>query len=146
MNDKKKEKSRDSEPKVKLYKLTITREFEATSIDEARARARKEVVLLGQTADKADVEDAVQRVVRAKYSSRADRLAEALSKVNDAVSEIESLKDECQSWYDNLPENFQNGDKGSVLQDAVSALEDLQSNLESAASDGESVEFPGMFD
>jgi hypothetical protein len=137
----KKKTPQEQEPKVKMYRLQISLDIEAESIDGARNEVKTRIAELL----KMNPEKDVQRVVRAKYSSRADRLAEALSKVNDAVSEIESLKDECQQWYDNLPENFQNGDKGSVLQDAVSALEELQSNLESAASDGESVEFPGMF-
>ena len=75
--------------------------------------------------------------------SRADRLAEAESKVQDAISEVESLKDELQEWYDNLPENFQQGEKGSQLEEAISSLEDLGSNLEGC--DFSCVEFPGMY-
>jgi len=141
MVDKKKPPQEQQEPKVKMYRLQINLDIEAESIDGARNEVKTRIAELL----KMNPEKDVQRVVRTKYSSRADRLAEAMSKVNDAASEVESLKDECQSWYDNLPENFQNGDKGSALQDAVSNLEDLQSKLEEASSDGDSVEFPGMF-
>lgn len=75
--------------------------------------------------------------------SRADRLSEAGSLVEEAKGEVESLKDELQDWYDNLPENFQNGDKGQQLEEAIGNLEEIISNLENV--DFDSVEFPGMY-
>src|SRR5260221_3860495 len=107
-------------------------EFEATSIVEARGRARKEVTLLGQVADKAQVEDAVQRVIRAKYSSRADRLDNAKSMIDEAREIVEELKDEIQEWYDNLPENLQGSEKGSLLEDCVTNLETVADSLNEA--------------
>ena len=78
-----------------------------------------------------------------RRTSRADRLAEAESSVNEATAEVESLKDELQDWYDNLPENFQQGDKGSELEEAISQLGEIQDALE--AVDFSSVSFPGMY-
>lgn len=137
------EKKPEEEPKIKMYRLSVNFEFEAPSIEEARQRARKEVVLFGQVKDKERVEDAVTRVVRRKYSSRADRLSEAESLVDQAKSIVEELKGEIEEWHGNLPENFQNGDKGSALQECISALEEVEQQLESA--DFSSVEFPGMY-
>lgn len=128
------------EPKIKMYKLTISEEIEAESIDEARKLAKDRVGLI----DKARIEESVSRVVRRKYSSRASRLSEAEGEISNAKSTAEELRDECQEWYDNLPENFQNGDKGSQLQEAIDALESLIQSLEDAEGNC-SVEFPGMY-
>lgn len=128
------------EPKVKMYRLVITEEIEAESIDEARKLAKDAVGLI----DKARIEESISRVVRKKYSSRSSRLGEAESQISEAKSTAEELKDECQEWYDNLPENFQNGDKGSQLQECIDALDSLIQNLEEAEGNC-SVDFPGMY-
>ena len=134
-------KDNEKEPKTKLYRLKIDVEIEAESIDAARLQAKTRVAELVKT----DLASKVQRVVRAKYSSRADRLDEARSKISDAHGTVEELKDEIQSWRDGLPENLQNSDKASQLDDCLSNLEDLESKLQEAESDTENVEFPGMF-
>jgi Lon protease-like protein len=141
MNDKKEKKSPEAEPKVKLYRLKINVEIEAASIDEARKLAQDEVGLI----DKAKIAELVERVARAKYSSRADRLAEAESSLSDAKSVVEELKDEIEQWKDGLPENLQNSDKASQLEECQSALEELFRNLEEAEGNFGSVDFPGMY-
>ena len=141
-----KKSSQEEEPKEKMYRFKIDVDIPAETIDAAREKALNWLIEIAKAKDaKKTVQDKVTRVVRAKYSSRADRLSEAMSKVSDAVSTVEELKGECEEWYNNLPENFQNGEKGEMLQTAISALEDLQSELENASSNGENVEFPGMF-
>ena len=140
MKDEKK-KTAEAEPKVKLYRFTITEEIEATSIDEARKLAAKALARI----DKNKVVEAIQRVTRGKYSSRADRLSEAESSLADAKSVVEELKDEIEQWHEGLPENLQNSEKASQLEECVSALEDLISNLEEAETNFGSVDFPGMY-
>lgn len=144
MVDKKKLKP-EEDPKEKLYRLTVTEEFRAPSIDEARKQARKSVILWG-VEDKAKIEDAVVRVVGKKYSSRADRLASAQSMIEDARAIVDELKGEIEEWRDNLPENLQGGDKYSALEECASGLETADSSLDEAESACEGVEFPGMFD
>lgn len=141
MGDKKKLKP-EEDPKIKMYRLKLDVDIEAESIDAARLQAKTRVAELVKT----DLSEKVSRVVRKKYSSRADRLAEAQQKINDALSIVNELKDEIQEWYDNLPENFQNGDKGSALSECVSNLESVETSIEDAESNCDSVEFPGMFD
>jgi hypothetical protein len=135
----------EQEPKEKLYRLVIKMEFPAESIEFARKVARK-AVEEHATLSKALVEDSVVRVVRAKYSSRADRLDEAKRMIDEARGIVEELKDEIQQWYDNLPENLQSGDKGSALEDCVTNLESVEDSLNEAEQNCDSVEFPGMFD
>lgn len=115
-----------------LYRLTGT--IEAKSIDDARKAAKK----LGKAADVS-----VEKVPAPKQLSRADRLAEAESLVQQATEIVDELKDELQSWYDNLPDNFRDGHKGSELEEAINQLDDLNNNLESI--DFLSVDFPSMF-
>lgn len=137
----KKEKKPEAEPKVKLYRLKINVEIEATSLDEARKLAQDQVKLLGRE----KIDGSVERIVRGKYSSRADRLSEAESSLSDAKGVVEELKDEIEQWMEGLPENLQGSEKYSALEECVSALEDLHSNLEEAESNFGSVEFPGMY-
>jgi hypothetical protein len=144
MVDKKKLKP-EEEPKEKLYRLTVTEEWKASSIDEARKMARKAVILWGVDG-KDRIEDKVQRVIRKKYASRAERLDEAKIKISDARNIVEELKGEIEEWRDNLPENLQGGEKYSALDECASNLESTESSLEEADSNVESVEFPGMFD
>ena len=137
-----KEKQRDPEPKIKMYRLKIDVDIEAESIDAARLQAKTRVAELVKT----DLGEKVQRVVRKKYSSRADRLDEAKIHLDEALGIVDELKDEIQEWHDNLPENFQNGDKGSALEDCVTNLETVADSINDAVSNCDSVEFPGMFD
>jgi hypothetical protein len=140
----KKEKQRDPEPKVKMYQLKVVEDIEADSIEAARNAAPVRLRFVAE--DKKKIETSITRVVRAKYSSRADRLDEAKSLIDEARGIIEELKDEIQQWHDNLPENFQNGDKGQALEECQSNLEQVESSLDDAESNCDSVEFPGMFD
>lgn len=77
--------------------------------------------------------------------SRADRLSEAESSIEDAKSIIEELKDEMQNWYDSLPENLQQGDKASQIEECVNNLESLYDSIDSATGEFGSIEFPGMY-
>ena len=143
MDDKKKFKPEEDQ-KVKMYRVTITEEVEATDIDAARKALTEKMRLAAFK--KSRIDDAVTRVVRKKYSSRASRLDEARSLIGQARDTVQELKDEVQEWHDNLPENFQNGDKGQVLDECAQNLEQVESSLDEAESNCESVEFPGMFD
>lgn len=77
--------------------------------------------------------------------SRADRLDEAISGLEDSIDNaktaVEELKDEMQSWYDSIPENLQQGDKAGEVQEAI----DLESELESLSVPSNDVSFPSMF-
>lgn len=132
----------DPDPKVKLFKATLSIEIEAESVSIARARVRQ---CLAEALKKAMPSDLVQRVVRKKYSSRADRLAEAEGYMEDATSIITELKEELEAWRDGLPENLQGGDKASQLEDAIGQLEEAEGNVEQAKDNCSGVEFPGMF-
>ena len=107
------------------YKVTL----QAASITQLQAQLKK----LG-------IEASVEKINLSP--SRADRLSEVESAVEDAKSTVEELRDEIQNWYDSLPENLQGGDKASQLEEAVSALEELSSNLEQCDFSG--IEFPSM--
>lgn len=112
MTDKKKLPP-EQEPKIKMYRLRIDENIEAESIDEARNGAPERLKFVAL--DKKKIESSLSRVVKAKYSSRADRLAEAHGMIESARGIVEELKGEIQEWYDNLPENLQGSDKGSAL-------------------------------
>lgn len=132
----------DPEPKVKMFKATLHLEFEAEDVTAARSKARR---LLAKVLAEATPSDLVQRVVRAKYSSRADRLAEAESSLEDAKGIIEELHGELEQWYDGLPENLQGGNKASQLEEAIQALESVADEASQALDTCSGVEFPGMF-
>lgn len=112
------------------YKLAIT-------VDDKNINSLRKKVAAALGKDEAGF--TAEKIER--NQSRADRLGEAESMVDDAKSVVEELKDELQSWRDSLPENLQGGDKASQLDDAISALEDLGSNLEQCEF---SVDFPSM--
>jgi hypothetical protein len=77
--------------------------------------------------------------------SRADRLADAATLVQDAVGEVEGLKEEMEEWHDNMPENLQSGDKGTAVEEAAQALDSIADRLDSAITEMEQVSFPGMY-
>lgn len=77
-----------------------------------------------------------------KYISRASRLSEAESQVENAKYIVEELRDELQNWLDNLPENLQSSNKADMLNEAISQLEEISNNLDQCDW---SVEFPGMY-
>lgn len=131
----------EEEPKIKMYRLKIDVDIEAESIDAARLQAKTRVAELVKT----NLGEKVQRVVRKKYSSRADRLAEARSMIEDARAIVDELKVEIEEWRDGLPENLQGGEKYSSLEECASNLESVDSSLDEAESNCDSVEFPGMF-
>ncbi len=132
----------DPDPKVKMFKATLHLEFEAENVTVARNKVRR---LLAKALAEAMPTDLVQRVVRKKYSSRADRLAKAEGSLEDAKGRIEELREELEQWRDGLPENLQNGDKASQLEEAISALESAEGEIDQAADTCSGVEFPGMF-
>lgn len=134
---------KEEDPKIKLYRIKITDEVEATSIEDARKQATELFGLIVK--DKKRIEESVERVTRAKYSSRADRLSEARSMLEEAQSIVDELKGEIEEWRDNLPENLQGSDKYSALEDCVGNLEEVESAIEEAVSNCDNVEFPGMY-
>lgn len=75
--------------------------------------------------------------------SRAERLAQAESLIEEGRSIIEELKDEIDNWKDNLPENLQGSDKYEQLEGCSYSLEEIVGNIEQC--DFSSVEFPGMY-
>ena len=75
--------------------------------------------------------------------SRAERLSEAESLVEEAKSIVEELNDEMEAWHESIPENLQSSDKASEVEAAKDALENLQSELENV-NFGD-VDFPAMF-
>lgn len=97
-----------------------------------------------KAAEKAFGRDAGAQVTKQTViSSRADRLGEAESEIENAKSTVEELKDELQNWYDNLPENLQQSTKAEEIQEAIDNLESISSDLENI--DFSSVSFPGMY-
>ena len=74
--------------------------------------------------------------------SRADRLSEVNSLVEDAKSIVEELKEEMENWLDTIPENLQGGDKYSQIEDCISNLEEISGQLEEI--DTSSIDFPSM--
>lgn len=81
-----------------------------------------------------------------KYKSRATRLSEAVSKIQDGLSEIESLHDEIQEWHDGMEgTNLESTDKFNALEECAQALDQGKDEIENAISELENVEFPGMF-
>ncbi len=146
MSDQKKLKP-EEDPKVKMYRFKLDLEFESESIDGARKKALDWLIARAKDADsKKIVEGNLSRVVRKKHSSRADRLSEAKSMIEDARAIVDELKGEIEEWRDNLPENLQGSDKYSSLDECASNLESVDSSLDEAESSCDSIEFPGMFD
>lgn len=87
----------------------------------------------------------VSAVAKVKLNpSRADRLSELISGIEDAKSEIESLAEEMGNWYDSMPENLQSGDKASQIESAKDTLENVASELDSQIDELNGVEFPSM--
>lgn len=86
---------------------------------------------------------------RPPQESRATRLANAISQIQDGLSEVESLAGELTSWKDNMGDagtGLENTDKYSRLGEAVEALESAKENIETEVGNLEGVEIPGMFD
>lgn len=82
----------------------------------------------------------------AKYKSRATRLAEAVSKIQDGLSEIESLYDEIQEWHDGMEgTNLESTDKFTALEECAETLDQGKDEIENAISELEGVDFPGMY-
>jgi len=81
-----------------------------------------------------------------KTASRATRLSDALSKIDEGLSEIEALADEMDSWRDNMQgTNLENTEKYSRVEETADTLRQGYDDIESARGDLDSVEFPGMF-
>jgi len=75
--------------------------------------------------------------------SRADRLGEAESSVEDSKSIVSELCEEMQSWFDSIPENLQGGSKADEVQEAIDSLQQISDDLENI--DFGNVSFPAMF-
>ena len=75
--------------------------------------------------------------------SRADRVSDASSDIENAISEIESVKEELESWKDNLPESFQ--EKADELDAAIDELDTAVSSAQEAVDSLGNVEIPGAF-
>ncbi len=103
--------------------------------DEAKTKPRRNDD--GEIQDRADDGRSEHRP-----GSRANRLAEAESTVDDVKTTVEELKDELQQWLDGLPENLQSGSKADELNEAIQELETIQEALEGL--DFSSVSFPSM--
>lgn len=74
--------------------------------------------------------------------SRADRLGEAESSVEDSKSIVSELCEEMQSWFDSIPENLQGGSKADEVQEAIDSLQQISDDLENI--DFGNVSFPSM--
>lgn len=82
----------------------------------------------------------------AKYKSRATRLGEALSMIEQGLSEIECLADEMESWQSNMEgTNLENTEKYQLVEECATALREAYDEIESAKSNLDSVDFPGMY-
>ena len=78
--------------------------------------------------------------------SRASRLAEAISKIQDGMDEIRSLADEISEWRGNLEgTNLENTQKYSELQECEDGLNEAAESIEAGVNDLENIEFPQMY-
>lgn len=85
---------------------------------------------------------------RPEQKSRADRLADAVAKIQDGLGEVESLAEEMRSWADNMSgagTGLENTQKYSDVDEAASSLESAKDAIESAASELDNVNFPTMY-
>ncbi len=132
--------------RTKEYKYTIELSAHVRTKDEAAValvRQFKELFPPKTGLSVERVTEAMVRMVKPRRSSRADRLADALRRVEDAKGEVECLREELEEWRDNLPDSFRDGDKGQMLEEAIQNLEQVESSLDEAMSTD--VEFPGMY-
>ena len=88
----------------------------------------------------------VQGGTMGKYNSRATRLADALSLIEEGKSELDSLADEMESWRDNMEgTNLENTQKYETISECADTLRTGFDDVENALVELEGVEFPGMF-
>ena len=78
-------------------------------------------------------------------TTRAARLAEAISHVEDSRDAIQELYDELESWRDSLPEGLAQSQTADALDEAITNLEQTVQGLEDAISAAADVTFPGMY-
>jgi chromosome segregation ATPase len=79
-----------------------------------------------------------------KYKSRATRLQEAISKIEDGKSEIDCLLEEIEEWRDNMQgTNLENTSKYQEVSDCADELEYLTDNLNEIISTD--INFPRMY-
>ncbi len=80
------------------------------------------------------------------YKSRANRLSDALSQIDEGMSEIEALTDEMEQWRDNMQgTNLESTERYSRVEEAAETLRQCYDDLENAKSELDNVEFPGMY-
>ncbi len=126
---------------------------EATETKVARAQSTYTITATVDAARQASVvkalrlafgEDAnifsVEKVQDA--TSRAARLFDASSMVDDAREIVEELRSEMEEWYESIPDNLKEGSKAAEVEEARDALESLASEMENLDFN---VECPGMF-
>lgn len=76
--------------------------------------------------------------------SRAERLAEASSMLEDAKGIIEELRDEIDQWKSGMEgTNLESTQKYQDLEECFTALDEAVSNIENV--DVDNISFPGMF-
>lgn len=120
--------------------------METKKLGDLLTKAINEQVLPGKVFKVSSVTTAS---TRPPQESRATRLANAISQIQNGLGEVESLAEELTSWKDNMADagtGLENTDKYSRLEEAVGTLESAKDSIESAVSDLEGVEIPGMFD
>ena len=78
-----------------------------------------------------------------KQPTRAERLSDALDKIEAELATVQELQDEIENWQGNLEgTNLENTAKYEQLTECAEALDTLRSDIESAIEEGRGIEFP----
>jgi len=81
-----------------------------------------------------------------KHKSRATRLGDAISKIEEGKGIIEDLQAEIDEWKSGMEgTNLEFTQKYQDLENCLSELQDLIDSLDDSVSNSESIEFPTMF-
>lgn len=76
-------------------------------------------------------------------SSRAERLEEASSLIEQAKEIVQELQGEMENWSETMPDNLKESEKGEQVSSCNEALQEIVDALENV--DCGNVEFPGMY-
>lgn len=88
--------------------------------------------------------DGVISVEKVRHpSSRAERLEEASSLIEQAKEIVQELQGEMENWSETMPDNLKESDKGEQVSSCNEALQEIVDALENV--DCGNVEFPGMY-
>jgi len=117
------------------YRVTMT--IDGTRLDSVR---KKLIEKFGEI--NPETLFGIKKVKIETNQSRADRLGEAESSVEDSKSIVSELCEEMQSWFDSIPENLQGGSKADEVQEAIDSLQQISDDLENI--DFGNVSFPSM--